>query len=336
MKLKRFVSSFRSPKCLYKVHTAHKNLSIVERFLFFDTERDLSILHAITECRIIIPSSFKTGAYMETIYDVRQQAQMLVENSFVCVPYESVALMEQVQEHFVGICESYSPEMLSKLCLVIEERPDGKRDPDDGFIFSRKGEGLSKDTKCRFHYRPTFLKHIEAMLQCVPQGLQRDLQYLCALSKEAFVAHQTTSDQVMLAIAKVCPSLETVMHDYFRSKSVRVPTSRPLLRLLDYPPKGEEKAEVHFDRNFVSFHAGDKGGELFLRRKDGTEEPISPCEGQAVIFWGYKAEMASKRSSTPLKALAHGSKGKEGERRRAIVSFMHTGIELWDAPPVTY
>ena len=112
--------------------------------------------------------------------------------------------------------------------------------------------------------------------------------------------------------------------------------SSTTLRGLWYPPgKNQRGAKKHIDRSFLSIHLGDEGGALIGLKDEHDEvgEIISPEKGQALVFFGIKALLASRGRVKPL---WHYSTVEAGKDRRALVQFIHieTGSLVYDAEAV--
>ena len=112
--------------------------------------------------------------------------------------------------------------------------------------------------------------------------------------------------------------------------------SSTTLRGLWYPAgNNQHGAKKHIDCSFLSIHLGDKGGKLIGLKDEHDEvgEIISPEPGQALIFFGVKAFLASRGKIEPL---WHYSTVDVGQDRKALVQFTHidTGSPVIDAKAV--
>lgn len=102
------------------------------------------------------------------------------------------------------------------------------------------------------------------------------------------------------------------------------------LRGLYYPAatadaKPQTGAKGHFDRSFLTVHLGDEGGDLYAHESAETTEGVrvSPVAGQALVFFGVKAAIASNGQIEPL---FHSSRTNPGEDRTALVQFLHADV----------
>jgi len=252
-------------------------------------------------------------------------AQELCEAGYAFIPMEAgpISTVHSQLEYLLHVIPF---EQLKKMELQLEPGPDGERDPDDGLIFS--GEP-PKDIKWRFHFRPGVF---EALEQSIPETFRGSLEEFCSNCELIFHTHFTLILKLTQALEEVQPELEGVCDEIIASQCKPGPTSRSVLRVLHYPAQSNETlAKVHSDRSFLTLHAGDQGGKLFLRLEDGEEKVISPPAGQAVVFWGAKAWIFGKEKGIMLHPIAHGAQSIPGEIRRALVSFWHINRELWHA-----
>ncbi len=273
-------------------------------------------------------------------FDMKRAAEVLRDRGFVIIPgYESQCSVT-VQKYFSEFLGRWSPEMLRNFTFCVEDRLDGTCDADDGFLdLSGSHRKLHKDVKQLFHYRPELWELTAQKLKVggYPIGLYFEVVELLRRCQHVYGYHSSIASALLQAF----DSLEVVscsLHDALQ-ESLKKPgvTSRAVLRLLDYPPqKGTVRAGVHFDRSALTLHAGDEGGVLYVRHPDGSEEDVSPKEGEILAFLGEKARILTQDGANVLQPVAHGSRAEDGERRRAVVSFWHFNEVLWDAPEVPY
>jgi hypothetical protein len=259
--------------------------------------------------------------------------QQLCENGYCYITYrQSFSAIEAMQK-FSALLEKWNDPMLwRQLTLRLEKRPDGVLEADDGFISPESG-GMFKELKQLFHYRPSSEAKIVAALRGVGnEAFFNDVFDLLEKCRNVYSVQLLIVIGVLAEIAKNYPELAPLLRDFETNDVSPVLTGRSVLRLLDYPPEaGMEKTSAHCDRALITFHAGDDGGELYAITRGGKEIVVSPKRGEALLFWGEKAEIATRNLKKGLTPLEHGSRGNIGERRRAVVSFFHTNIVLWDA-----
>jgi hypothetical protein len=263
----------------------------------------------------------------------KDDAQSLVEVGYVVLQGHVTSYAEQAQAALCDVLSRFGSE-LSSLCFEHEKRPDGKYEPDDGFIdwVDTKNQ-LRKDVKRIFHYRPDLYEKIYRtnIGRKFRMGLDGLLQSCDAL----FGYHRSIALQIGEQIDALRIMPESVSLALTKALKNPALTSRSVARLLRYPPyTGTEKGKVHLDRSFLTLYAGDRGGWLYRLDREGNEIRISPARGELLVFWGCKAARFGKRNGVNLTPIAHGSRSVPDEPREAVVSFWHVNEVLWDADPV--
>gem|GEM_PF-2801013 len=94
------------------------------------------------------------------------------------------------------------------------------------------------------------------------------------------------------------------------------PTATSATRLMEYFING---GQSHFDRDAITAHWKDKGGDLFaICPKTEKEMVVSPPEGKVLFFPSTKLQIATEGG---LPAIRHGSYCKKGKARLAVVTF---------------
>ncbi len=263
----------------------------------------------------------------------------LIEQGYAHVPCHGSARVQMLLACFNAILERYDVEQLKQLVYEREQRPDGKYEPDDGFIFS-KGEVVgvrAKDTKCRYHYRlDTEARFLYTAQLVGGNGLHDDLSVLLRVCRDVFCIQRDFVIGLMNEIEKQYPALESFTRDVILTMFQPKPTSYPLLRLLGYnDPVTLSQASPHIDRSALSMVSSEKGGSFYMQEsKDAPKQILTLQPDCALLFFGEKAAIATKDCAVKLKPLIHGSLNELGERRTAAVSFWHTHHELWDSRPV--
>jgi hypothetical protein len=278
---------------------------------------------------------------MLRIPEMSHVAPSLLRQGFVRIQNYDGRATRLLQESFSALIAIYGVEKLRNFTYEIEKRPDGKFEPDDGFldVGGVSGGGIVKDKKRMFHFRANLFSYIEytTARYKFDDAFCRDLNKFLQLCQVVYQYHRDIA-QILLRESDKVLCLESSFEEAFvQSLQFPASTSRSVLRLLDYPAHGGEiKAKVHYDRSFLTLHAGDVGGELFIRHRDGSEEVVSPQEGEIIAFWGMKAQIFGMKSKHLICPVAHGVRGKPQEVRKAIVSFWHINEVLFDAPKVLY
>lgn len=276
--------------------------------------------------------------------DLQGAAEALSVQGYVIIPGYDNSLSVSAQDYFSEFLKRWSLDELRTLTRTHEERPDGKYEPDDGFIdwagtVTQSSNGFQKDVKRMFHYRPDFWKmFLGCMSMNMPQkSFSIETRFLLQKCQSLFVYHMQIALALLVAFDRLQIIPGSFAHAFQECLEYPVATSRSLVRLIDYPSQiGTERARVHFDRSFLTLHAGDEGGELFVRHEDGTEVVVSPKPGEILAFWGAKATLHTKDCAHVLSPVAHGARGAQNSTRRAVVSFWHINHVLWDAPKVPY
>ncbi|HEU4677315.1 MAG TPA: 2OG-Fe(II) oxygenase family protein [Candidatus Paceibacterota bacterium] len=265
----------------------------------------------------------------------RNEAFALVRDGFVILTGYDEKPAERARSCFAEVLEVFGAESLRRFQFEHERRPDGVREPDDGFLDWTRETELKKDRKFAFHYRPDLRKKMDAVRWKSGEEAKYCLSRLLNLSAAVYNHHSEIAMAVLTAVDALELMSVCFADELKKALVAPAPTSRSVVRFLYYPESsGNEKAKVHYDRSLLTLHSGDEGGSLFAV-SNGHERVISPRPGELLVFWGSKASRLATKHGAKLKALAHGARAREGEVRQAVVSFWHNNDVLWDAEPVT-
>ena len=260
-------------------------------------------------------------------------AKALFEQGYAFIPFRNIH-HDALKRGFKRLFLSRHEGDRANWTIVDEVRPDGLLDPDDGYL-TRTGLA-GKDEKHIFHYRLTLaLRLREQGVKLLPS----EDAFLWDCYQE-FRMHW----EVILEIAHALDRISGFrflfadkLHATFGTGQMPCLTSRPVLRLVYYPPQQKEQVgAMHIDKSLLTLHVGGEGGNLIARSPDKQEIEISPKEGEAVVFFGAKASMLGQKYDIRLRPLVHGARTSLGAERLGIVSFWHAPIVLWDAPKVPY
>jgi len=201
---------------------------------------------------------------------------------------------------------------------------DGEEERDI-FLVHRDGSG-NKDLKYFLHISHDVDEYISR--NCVlAKALESQCRNMALLKK----LHADLQHFVLQILWEVDNGYEDIfalnLADAFLD-SVRKssPYGVTTLRGLWYPNQvGQSGARGHFDRDLLTAHLGDSGGQLnaFRTLDGGLVKPVSPEQGEILLFWGIKALWASNGKVMPLK---HGSTIIPGQDRRALVQFNHVEV----------
>jgi hypothetical protein len=270
--------------------------------------------------------------------DIQNGAFQLRDVGYARIQNCEALYQQNTQNYFSEMIERYGVDALLRFSFECEKRDDKRYEPDDGFLH-RNASYSSKDTKYIFHYRPRLwaLIHKRGLEHPYERTIHSDICSFMKLCHETYVLHR----DLMVALMDVFDSLNvlpcSLREAVQKSLDYPMPTSRSVLRLLHYPPQREGVcARVHFDRAFLTIHAGGEGGNLFIRHQNGEEEVIVTRQNEVFVFWGAKAKIIAAEHGGVLTPTAHGSCGNKNELRRATVSFWHINKVLFDAPNVLY
>ncbi len=268
-------------------------------------------------------------------------AQSLLRHGFVRIQNYDDRVTYRVQEKLSALIATYGVEKLRHFSYALEKRPDAKFEPDDGFLDVGNGEyaGMQKDRKRMFHFRPNVFSYIEytSAQYGFDNAFCDDMRKFLQVSQIAYQYHRDIAQILLRAFDKEVLPERSFEEAFVQCLQFPISTSRSVLRVLDYPAHCSKiKAKVHYDRSFLTLHAGDMGGKLFVRHPDGFEEIISPQRAEVIAFWGAKAEILGMHNNLRIRPVAHGVRGEPDEVRKAIVSFWHINEVLWDAPKVLF
>jgi len=179
------------------------------------------------------------------------------------------------------------------------------------------------DHKFFWHYSHDLRKHFsEIQLQHLNR-FAAELEALDRLQKRL----EEASRGVIDCLDKV-PGLfesglpDNILASYRRSR----PYATTTLRGLWYPAGGaQDGAKRHADRNFLTIHLGDIGGQLLgsVDQDAQQDKLVSPKPGQALVFFGVKAWLLSKRK---LPFMWHQSTVEPGHDRQALVHFVQADV----------
>jgi hypothetical protein len=102
------------------------------------------------------------------------------------------------------------------------------------------------------------------------------------------------------------------------------PTATSATRLMQYFING---GQSHLDRDAITAHWRDKGGDLFaICPKTGKELVVSPPPGKVLFFPSTKLQIATEGK---LRAIKHGSYCEAGVARLAAVTFCQLVTYPW-------
>ena len=218
---------------------------------------------------------------------------------------------------FLGCLGSNADNEKWGMYLDDPEYSDGKND--DGIVI--KGKDKGEDIKTYFHYRPRLQPHL------VERGLINSGFEVSFLAMNAFMYQRY--EQLLLTLARTLDdhtdfgiSFEDQM---LCARETPLPTSSSVLRLLAYPAQDSgDIAEAHQDRSFLTMVTADKGGKLVVK-VEGEWVPVDMNEGEAVVFFGKKAEY---QTCNAVEALWHKGEADPAEDRFSIAFFAHSNYIL--------
>jgi hypothetical protein len=283
---------------------------------------------------------------MDTISSVRMpvisgdEIKHLIMKGYVIIDGVDPDIVEksiELPQVFAGLLKRWDVSHWNKLTFEREKRPDGKYDPDDGFIASGGGvtdAAIVKDSKYRFHYRPTLKDIIAESGRDIYRGFMLEVHPFMDVCAEVFAYRAQVYEEIMLQMSLYDMHLAHLPREVKENRERPGATSRSVLRVLYYAPRPVgEMARDHFDRSCITISGPQMGGEFFIRMSDGSEKVVSTTPGQLLIMLGEKARMMTLHNRIKLLPIAHGVRTRTAhEERFALVSFHHVNLELWDAP----
>lgn len=183
-------------------------------------------------------------------------------------------------------------------------------------IISKSGQG--SDEKTFFHFAFDLLRYLKEKDIVLSKQQRACIFVINRLYQELRTLARNVASGLNEEVFG--PTLCDSVNDSFRCE---IPYGASVLRFLQYPAvEGQDGAREHFDRSFLTIHLGDAGGEL-LALIDGVWVSISPPQGNAVVFFGVKAQYVSKGAVAPL---WHKAITVPGQLRQAAEMFVHIDV----------
>lgn len=194
---------------------------------------------------------------------------------------------------------------------------EGEDEAEHGLVKPRVG----KDLKYSFHDSNYLRQELAgANLVLTPED-ERFLE----LNKKLYDYASSLAANLINALGKKFKN-KKLLYLYCEHVQVITPYSISILRNLFYPKAVEQKgAKKHIDKNLITIHFGDVGGNLvfYQDENDKIGQVLFIPEGQAVVFFGVKILWITKGKVQPL---WHGSITEGGVERMANPFFAHVEV----------
>lgn len=244
----------------------------------------------------------------------KRAAQQFVYEGFCHIPIY-VGRVEEAQQAFKNLFSSLVPNEDA------HGTRKGERDPDVGLI--RKTKSLGGDDKWFFHVAADMKMWLSRHALTEFEKHREDLKVLSYFKRlardEMMKISSSIENELDLASGTLSRSIMACSHNNMRY-------SVNTLRGLFYETGPEQTgAKPHIDRNLLTGHLGDEGGELQVMI-DGNWQSVSPAPGQMLVFAGAKMLWLTEGRIPPL---LHRSITHEGEDRRAMVFFSQADIGFY-------
>ncbi len=243
-------------------------------------------------------------------------AEELWDRGYAYVKVDEPSLITEVRDSFKYFVERRKEKKDFDFWC---HRIPGEHEDDLGLI---RSDGKVKDLKWYFHDN-VFLRRV----------LEKNSDNLASSDYDFLEVNQKLFNEINkigIAITEALDHLYDldVANQYVLSTADVVPYSTTTMRGIYYPDVlNQNGARKHFDRDFLTIHLGDEGGQL-IAVVDGKERIISPPLGYAVVFFGVKVLWVTKGKKEPL---IHKSTTQKGLSRFAIVHFGHISIRDYEA-----
>ncbi len=189
----------------------------------------------------------------------------------------------------------------------------------DLFLMQRTGSS-GTDQKAFLHIAHDLDDHLPPFI--TSSLTQIEIDDLKRLRFFFFELHRCVG-AVVRGVTQRYPALfpSDIIDRYHAAAMVSQPYATSCLRGLAYPAQANQGgAKAHFDRDFITAHCGDEGGQLFGHTSltGGVPLPLSPKPGNILLFWGIKAMLLSEGAVMPLR---HSATAVPNVERRALVFF---------------